>query len=108
MKKPPPLEPDEHCDFATPGAPRIRAALDELAHFHVAHSDNRFADIFTKTVTAAAAGLAKGLPAERDVCIVLASDPAVVAALVEALKPYLPTLTIEMPSTPPPPKPSIQ
>ena len=99
-------KPIHPCDYAAPGAPRIRAALDGLAHFHVAHSDNRYADIFTKEVTEDIPASEK--PQTRRVCIVLASDPAVVAALVEALKPYLPTLTIEMPEPPAPPKPSIQ
>jgi hypothetical protein len=103
MKKPPPL--DEHqCDYATPGAPWVKRALDGLAHFHVAHSDNRFADVFTKTVLANAQGLAMGLPAERDVFIVLVSNPEVARVLVEALKPYIP-LAVELP---PPPKPSVQ
>jgi len=111
MRKPPrpPIEPDEDvCDFSRPAAPRVRAALDGLAHFHVAHSDSRYADIFTKVVNATAAGLARGLPSERHVCIVLASDPEVCAALVKALEPFLPTLKLELPEPPKPPKPSIQ
>lgn len=106
MKKPKPPT-DDDCDYTRPNAPALRRALDGLAHFHVAHSDNRFADVFTKTVEPNAIGLAEGLT-DRQVVVVLASDPAVVAALVEALKPYLPTLTIEMPEPPAPPKPSIQ
>jgi len=106
MRKPP---PPEHCDYATPASRGVRGSLDGLAHFHVEHSDNRFADVFTKEVTASPTAPGVGaLPSERQVIIVLASDPAVVAAVVEALKPFLPTLTVELPEPPPPPKPSIQ
>jgi hypothetical protein len=90
---------EDRCDYATPGSRYIRGALDGLAHFHVAHSDNRYADVFMKTVTASEEKLDMGPPAERDVYIVLMSDPAVVAALMKALAPYLPVAV----KTPPPP-----
>lgn len=107
MKKPPPpLGLDELCDYAAPGAPHVRSALDGLAHFHVAHSDNRYADVFSKQVTEQIP--ASENPKTRRVFIVLASDPAVVAALIHALEQYLPTIGNEMPEPPVTPKPSIQ
>ena len=102
MKRPKPPRGESHCDYATPGSRYIRAALDGLAHFHVAHSDNRYADVFTKTLTEDVP--ASEGPQTREVYIVLASDPAVVAALMKALAPYLPLAAAMPPPAPLPPE----
>ena len=93
MKKP--IHP---CDYATPGGPYVRRALDGLAHFHVEHTGAGVTvwenDIGTFGPT--------GEPVTKRVLFCIASDPVLVHQIQELLKRGVILDDGDVPPKPPP------